>query len=78
MTPNYGLGLLRYNGGDPLQRTSWEKDGRKYLSQANGNYGTGHNSFFMSPDGTQVWVSRHRKLDVTTWSVFFFFGYLFC
>lgn len=24
---------------------------------ANGNYGTGHNSFFMSPDGTEVWVS---------------------
>lgn len=62
MTPNYGLGLLRYNGGDPLQRSSWDKDGRKYFSQANGNYGTGHNCFFSSPDGTQVWVSRLKSL----------------
>lgn len=27
------------------------------LSQGNGNYGTGHNCFFMSPDGTETWVS---------------------
>lgn len=55
-TPQYALGLLYYNGGDPLQESSWNKTGPVFQS-ANGNYGTAHNSFFKSPDGTQTWVS---------------------
>lgn len=54
-TPNYGLGLLYYNGGDPLQKSSWEKTGPVF-TQGNGRYGTGHNCAFLSPDKTQVWV----------------------
>lgn len=55
-TPTYSLGLLAYDGsGDPHDATSWTKSGPAF-SSANGNYGTGHNVFFSSPDGTEVWV----------------------
>ncbi|KAH8694193.1 glycosyl hydrolase [Talaromyces proteolyticus] len=58
-TPAYTLGLLHYVGsGDPLNALSWEKSG-PVLSSANGNYGTGHNVFFLSPDGTEVWNAYH-------------------
>ncbi|RDW64674.1 hypothetical protein BP6252_10325 [Coleophoma cylindrospora] len=57
-TPYYALGLLHYTGGDPLLQSSWNKTG-PVLSQANGNYGTGHNCFFQSPDGSQVWNAFH-------------------
>ncbi|KAM0210954.1 hypothetical protein ACHAPQ_008376 [Fusarium lateritium] len=57
-TPNYSLGLLHYNGGDPLQASSWVKKGPVF-SQANGNYGTGHNCFFTSPDGKETWNAFH-------------------
>ncbi|EEU33844.1 uncharacterized protein NECHADRAFT_18397, partial [Fusarium vanettenii 77-13-4] len=57
-TPNYALGLLHYNGGDPLKASSWDKIGPVF-SQANGNYGTGHNCFFTSPDGSQIWNAFH-------------------
>ncbi|KAI9053767.1 hypothetical protein LZ554_002716 [Drepanopeziza brunnea f. sp. 'monogermtubi'] len=57
-TPDYALGLLKFNGGDPLLRSSWEKTGPVF-SKANGNYGTGHNSFFTSPDGTEIWNAFH-------------------
>ncbi|KAF5568919.1 glycosyl hydrolase family 43 [Fusarium phyllophilum] len=42
--------------------SSWHKKGPVF-SQANGNYGTGHNCFFRSPDGDETWVgspSRRR------------------
>ncbi|KAE8448231.1 hypothetical protein EG329_009661 [Mollisiaceae sp. DMI_Dod_QoI] len=61
-TPNYALGLLHYIGGDPLSRSSWVKKG-PVLSQANGNYGTGHNCFFKSPDGTQIWNGFHATAN---------------
>ncbi|KAK7224165.1 hypothetical protein V2G26_012168 [Clonostachys chloroleuca] len=56
--PQYALGLLHYNGGDPLKASSWEKTW-PVLSSANGHYGTGHNSFFSSPDGTEIWNLFH-------------------
>ncbi|KAL3417492.1 glycosyl hydrolase family 43 protein [Phlyctema vagabunda] len=62
-TPNYAIGLLRYNGGDPLLGSSWEKTGPVF-SQANGNYGTGHNCFFTSPDGTEIWNGFHATSNV--------------
>ncbi|GAB7362679.1 hypothetical protein MBLNU230_g2988t1 [Neophaeotheca triangularis] len=62
-TPDYSLGLLEYDGcGDPLDRNSWTKTGPVF-SSANGNFGTGHNSFFMSPDGTEVWSAYHSTPD---------------
>ncbi|CAG9946230.1 unnamed protein product [Clonostachys rosea f. rosea IK726] len=61
-TAFYALGLLYYNGGDPLQASSWDKSG-PVLSQANGNYGTGHNSFFKSPDGKEIWNAFHATAN---------------
>ncbi|KAF8251656.1 glycoside hydrolase [Wilcoxina mikolae CBS 423.85] len=57
-TASYQLGLLTYNGGDPLQQSSWTKSGPVF-SSANGNLGTGHNGFFTSPDGTELWNVYH-------------------
>ena len=55
-TPAYALGLLAYDGtGDPTSAASWTKSGPAF-SSAHLNYGTGHNVFFSSPDGSEVWV----------------------
>ncbi|KAF2843054.1 glycoside hydrolase family 43 protein [Patellaria atrata CBS 101060] len=59
---SYQLGLLTWNGGDPLQKSSWSKSG-PHFSSANGNYGTGHNGFFVSPDETQIWNVYHATAD---------------
>lgn len=64
-TTDYALGLLAYDGeGDPLNQTSWAKTGPLF-SSANGNYGTGHNGFFNSPDGTEVWNVYHATTNTT-------------
>ncbi|KAK2782002.1 hypothetical protein FQN53_000252 [Emmonsiellopsis sp. PD_33] len=58
-TASYQLGLLTWDGeGDPLEGSSWVKSGPVF-SSANGNYGTGHNGFFMSPDGSELWNVYH-------------------
>ncbi|CAI4218380.1 unnamed protein product [Parascedosporium putredinis] len=58
-TSSYQLGLLTYKGsGDPTEASSWTKTGPNF-SSANGNYGTGHNGFFQSPDGTEIWNVYH-------------------
>ncbi|KAK3995334.1 hypothetical protein QBC44DRAFT_366861 [Cladorrhinum sp. PSN332] len=60
-TDSYQLGLLTYKGsGDPLSASSWDKNstGTGFKS-ANGHYGTGHNAFFASPDGKEVWNVYH-------------------
>lgn len=57
-TPQYALGLLTYNGGEPLDMASWTKSGPVFTS-ANGDYGPGHNSFFTSPDGSETWNVYH-------------------
>ncbi|KAF1833226.1 Arabinanase/levansucrase/invertase [Decorospora gaudefroyi] len=58
-TPNYSLGLLTWNGsGDPALSNSWSKSGPVFTS-ANSNYGPGHNGFFQSPDGTEIWNVYH-------------------
>ncbi|KAK2757636.1 hypothetical protein FQN54_004605 [Arachnomyces sp. PD_36] len=58
-TDSYSLGLLTYDGsGDPLDAASWAKTGPVFTS-ANGNYGTGHNGFFTSPDETEIWNVFH-------------------
>ena len=38
--------------------SSWIKTGPVF-SSANSNYGTGHNGFFSSPDGTEIWNVYH-------------------
>jgi len=59
-TPDYCVATLEWNGtGDPASASSWTKSNGCVLSSANGHYGTGHNSFFMSPDGTETWITFH-------------------
>lgn len=62
-TPDYKLGILTYNGGDPLQQSSWVKSPNPVFqrSNANGVYAPGHNGFFKSPDGTEDWIVYHAN-----------------
>jgi GH43 family beta-xylosidase len=62
-TPDYKLGMLTYNGGDPLRTESWAKDPEPVFqrSDANGVFGPGHNGFFHSPDGTEDWIVYHAN-----------------
>ncbi|WP_433174761.1 family 43 glycosylhydrolase [Actinoallomurus sp. CA-150999] len=62
-TPDYKLGLLTYDGGDPLNSSSWVKSSTPVFqrSDANGVYGPGHNGFFTSPDGTESWMVYHAN-----------------
>ncbi len=65
-TPDYKLGMLRYNGGDPLNAPSWEKYPEPVFqrSDENGVYGPGHNGFFTSPDGSESWIVYHANDSV--------------
>ena len=59
-TPEYCVALLEWDGStDPAQRAAWTKSNGCVLKSANGNYGTGHNSFFQSPDGSETWITFH-------------------
>jgi GH43 family beta-xylosidase len=60
-TEDYQLGTLEYLGGDPVLSTSWQKSDGPVFSKANGVYGTGHNDFFTSPDGTETWNLYHAN-----------------
>ncbi|KAF1828791.1 Arabinanase/levansucrase/invertase [Decorospora gaudefroyi] len=59
-TTSYSLALLTYDGrSDPMQPSSWTKSANPVFTSANGNYGTGHNGFFTSPDGKEIWNVYH-------------------
>lgn len=62
-TPDYKLGMLTYNGGDPLDAASWEKHPEPVFqrSDENGVFGPGHNGFFTSPDGAENWIIYHAN-----------------
>jgi GH43 family beta-xylosidase len=62
-TPDYKLGMLKYNHGDPLNAESWIKHPEPVFqrSDENGVYAPGHNGFFQSPDGTQDWIVYHAN-----------------
>lgn len=60
-TEDYQLGTLEYLGGDPVLSGSWQKSDGPVFSKANGVYGTGHNDFFTSPDGTETWNLYHAN-----------------
>ncbi|MBL7261115.1 family 43 glycosylhydrolase [Paractinoplanes lichenicola] len=64
-TPDYKLGLLTYNGGDPLNSSSWVKSSTPVFQRNNaaGVYGPGHNGFFKSPDGTEDWIVYHASTN---------------
>ena len=46
-----------------MDKTSWIKSKDPIFQQSpeNGVYGTGHNSFFKSPDGTEDWILYHAN-----------------
>ncbi|GAA1008166.1 hypothetical protein Aple_071040 [Acrocarpospora pleiomorpha] len=59
--PNYKLGQLTYNGGDPLSASSWVKKSTPVFQQAGSVYGPGHNGFFTSPNGSENWIVYHAN-----------------
>ena len=65
-TPDYCLATLEYDGStDPLKPEAWTKSDGCLLKSANGHYGTGHNSFFQSPDGKQTWNAYHATSNAS-------------
>jgi GH43 family beta-xylosidase len=61
---NYSLGMLTAKpGADPLLAASWVKSPQPVFhpSAENGVWGTGHNGFTTSPDGTENWLLYHAK-----------------
>ena len=63
-TPYYALGLLTVGVNDDLLNpASWKKSTQPVFKQApeNGVYGTGHNSFFKSPDGKEDYIFYHAR-----------------
>lgn len=65
-TPAYKLGAMELTAGaDPLRPESWTKFPEPIFTTGNGLYGTGHNFFFKSPDGTEDWQVFHANLKET-------------
>ncbi|MFI5913094.1 family 43 glycosylhydrolase [Dactylosporangium sp. NPDC051541] len=64
-TPDYKLGMLTWNGGDPLSSSSWVKTSTPVFQRNNAGavYGPGHNGFFKSPDGTEDWIVYHATTN---------------
>ncbi len=62
-TPDYCLGMLTYEGGDPLDSESWTKTSQPVFRRddKNGVFAPGHNGFFLSPDGKQSWIVYHAN-----------------
>lgn len=63
-TDHYALGALRAKAGaDLLKARSWKKLPNALLSSdpSAEAFGTGHNGFFKSPDGTQDWIIFHAN-----------------
>lgn len=63
-TNYYELGMLSMSASaDPMNPASWTKSPAPVFWQdpENGAYGTGHNSFFQSPDGGEDWIIYHAN-----------------
>lgn len=61
---HYCMGMLTTGeNSDLLSRDSWHKSGQPVFatSEANGQYGPGHNSFTVSEDGTQDLLVYHAR-----------------
>jgi GH43 family beta-xylosidase len=59
---DYAVGMLSMNeSDDPLLPSSWTKSASPVFvtNAAASAYGPGHNAFFLSPDGTEVWNTYH-------------------
>jgi GH43 family beta-xylosidase len=65
-TDYYSLGMLTASASSDLLRPeSWKKAPSPvfWLSPSAHAYGTGHNSFFQSPDGTEDWIVYHANAE---------------
>jgi GH43 family beta-xylosidase len=63
-TENYALGMLTASASSNLLNSaSWKKSEQPVFQQSREAraYGTGHNSFFRSPDGTEDWILYHAN-----------------
>ncbi len=63
-TDSYALGMLRASAeSNLLDAASWHKSDRPVFWQSPEAhvYGTGHNSFFKSPDGKEDWILYHAN-----------------
>ena len=64
-TKSYQLGQLKYIGGDPLQKSSWEKSPTSIFSQSAQLSGCGHASYVTDTDG-QGWICYHAYKSSNT------------
>ena len=70
----YCVGLMEFTGDfkkDGLNdKAKWVKLDRPLLKSGGGIYCTGHNSFFTSPDGSELWIAYHGRTETTevTWN----------
>lgn len=63
-TPHYALGMLTADvNADLLNPASWTKSPQPLFRQSPENkvFGTGHNSFFSSPDGKEDFILYHAR-----------------
>jgi GH43 family beta-xylosidase len=71
-TPFYALGMLALTpGADPLDPSGWTKSQEPLLAMNEdaGVYGPGHNTFAVSPDGTEHWIVYHATSGISDgWS----------
>ncbi|TYB47178.1 family 43 glycosylhydrolase [Nonomuraea sp. PA05] len=59
--PDYKLGQLTHNGGNPLSASSWVKKATPVFQRSGNVYGPGHNGFFTSPNGAENWIVYHAN-----------------
>jgi GH43 family beta-xylosidase len=63
-TDSYCLGMITFSGGkDLLDPTAWKKSSEPVFrgDTAASVFSPGHNSFFPSPDGKEMWVVYHAN-----------------
>jgi hypothetical protein len=56
------LGMLTYNGGDPLLRSSWDKHSEPVFKDTNSVWGASHACFTTSLDYKEDWIVYHAKV----------------
>jgi GH43 family beta-xylosidase len=67
-SPLYCLGLLTFQGGDPLDRANWKKTPQPVFSAspANNIYGPGRGTFAVAADGTDWLLYAAKSTDAPT------------
>ena len=63
-TDDYSIGVISLeNENEPLNPNSWKKHEKALFMKNSENsvFGTGHNSFFKSPDGSEDWILYHAN-----------------